>query len=235
MNNIVFEEIPNNIKLIGSGAYGKCYCTKDNRVLKLFYDSVRNLYPNIERMSSIQSSYFEFPKELVFLKEISESAFKGYFMNYIEGDYFDVINGNTDINKFIISLCKLENEIRRLTLKYRIKMYDLAYDNVLLTKDTEIKVIDTDLYTFSDCLSDEKLLLTNMSELCNLISENFIKVNERKFTISRLRSYAYDFYDGYINPSAYLFEIMEEIRKITREEVKDYNSFNEGVKLILNR
>ena len=63
MNNIVFEEIPNNIKLIGSGAYGKCYCTKDTRVLKLFYDSVRNLYPNIERMSSIQSSYFEFPKD----------------------------------------------------------------------------------------------------------------------------------------------------------------------------
>lgn len=234
--NKVYKKVPKKLTQIelGRGAYGRCFLV-DDRVFKLYYDNERDIYPNIERLSLIQSSHFEFPKELVFLKEISELTFIGYFMNYIEGDHFNAIDGKTNMNKFISALCRLENEIKRLTLEYRMKMFDLTFDNTFLTKDDEIKVIDTDLYTFSDCLDDDKLLLNNMSELSSLISEDFIKVNERRFASPRLRKYLYDFYDGSISPSTYLYEIMEEIRKITREDVADYNSFETGINLLLKK
>ena len=235
MSKIVLNNIPNlNEHELGRGAYGRCFLAKDNTVLKLFYTNERDIYQNIERMSHLESPNFAFPKDLVYLKEISDSGFIGYYMDFIEGDHFDVLDGSINLDTFLTSLCKLESEIRRLTFDYGLKIFDIAYDNSFYSSDDDIKIIDTDLYTFSD-LPYNQLLSHNFSEVSDLISEYFIRANERRFKSDRLKDYLYDFYDGLINPSAYLYEVIEEIRRESSEEIKDYNSFKNNIKLIMKR
>lgn len=236
MNKIVLDKRPSGLEEheLGRGAYGRCFLVSNNKVLKLYFTHERDIYPNIEKMSLIESPNFVFPKDLIYLKEISESGFIGYNMDFVEGDHFDVIDENVKMNIFLSALLKLEREIRRLTIDYNLKMFDIAYDNAFWTPNNEIKIIDTDLYTFSTLQFDD-ILVCNFSELNDLISDYIIRVNERKFKSDKLRKHAYDFYDGYLSASTYLFEILEEIRRELKEEVSDYKSFNKSIKLILKQ
>lgn len=220
-------------KYLGKGVFGKCYLTPGRMVYKEFnFKLPDKIYDNITRISQIENDSFVLPSILVYKNQVSIDDFLGYIMRYSKGIDFNHIFESTEMEKFILALVKLEIDMKKLS-EEKFQIYDFKAANVLYTKDDKIDVLDPDLYVYNDALNAEDVLKCNLMELEYLLDSAFIKQNPRKFKSDKLRELYNTFSYGKLLGSYYIYEIMKEIERVSKEEVKTYGDFNQGLRLIL--
>lgn len=220
-----------DLEKLGEGAFGECFRTKDGKVYKEFFRSMEKFESDIVKLSQLSIGSYVFPTELVYYPIIEFGNLKGYMMEYVTGNELYNLPFNTDMNKLLEAICILEKDTNELSSElFQIK--DMKGGNTYFTPDNKIVVIDTDLFTYISDADIENLKNGNMQEIAYLISTAVIKRNERHFKSSRLLKLYNDCYYGNVNPSCFVYEIMEEMRR-SNEEVKTYKDFYHGMKLIM--
>ncbi len=234
MNLIYDKENLYGIKSIGEGAFGTCYLTKDGKVIKIFHRNHVRFENDIKKLSTLNNGSYVFPQELLYYPIVESGYLIGYIMEYVKGNELYNLFPSTDMNKLLAAICILEKDTDRLSEEH-IQIKDMKGGNTLYTYDNRIKVIDTDLYGFIANANYNNIQNGNMQEIAYLISTAVIKRNERQFKSTRLLNLYNDSYYGKVNPSCFLFEIMEEIRRVSKEEVETYQDFYRGMRLIMRK
>ena len=214
---------------IQEGAIGTCYRIGNNEVFKKYHAEISN-YEDYRRLVGITSPSFAFPKKSIYLEKYGEEYFLGYIMDYIEGKRLSQLDGNIDIKDMFNKIDLLEKEIKLLVEQKNVIMYDLHEENLLVTPNNEIKVIDTDMFTFGyyDIIDNYK---DNMRELGLTILHFFLK--DYKFKSEKLQDYYYRcIFDGRVKPSYLLNEALLEMEKELKESINTFNDLNRSIKLI---
>lgn len=232
-NAVVREIDTDSLQYIGEGVFGKCYLTSDGKVIKIFNRNPIGFETDIQRLATLSSDSYVFPKELLYYPIIERGKLIGYTMDYIDGNPIYNLQGNVDMSELLSAVCILEKDTDMISSE-SVQIKDMKGSNTLYSNG-RIFVIDTDLYTFIDDAGYNEMKMGNLQEIAYLISTAVIKRNERKFKSTRLLNLYNDSYYGKVNPSCFLYEIMEEIRRVKGEDVKTYDDFYKGMKLIMRK
>ena len=220
-------------KYLNSGVFGNCYLTEDREVYKEFKFQVPDyVYDTLTRLSQMNFDSFVTPNELIYSDLEAIETFKGYIMRYSKGVDFNNIYYSTLMSNFLMALSKLESDIIDLS-KEKFQIYDFKAGNVFYTRNDKIDVLDMDLYRHNDAIDERSIVRCNLMELEFLLDSSFIQQNPRKFASDRLLELYNSFSDGKLLGSTYIYEIMQEIRRASGEEVTTYKDFNNGMRLIM--
>ena len=232
-NSLIVNEVPSTFKhkLIGNGASGHCYLTKDGTIVyKELHNDLLDKF-NMKEFTKLESDYISFPRTIVYQDKIDDDNIIGYLSNYVEGKTFDKISDSESIKSIITASDKLEKEIRKISFK-GVLMEDVNNpSNVIFTKNKELKIIDTDLYEI--CLSEEPFCLykANLREWGNFIM-NALK-SYYPYENSNLNDYFTRLiYYGKVKPSYVLNYMLNEMNKISKREITTLGEYKEGQKLI---
>lgn len=143
---------------IGQGDESVVYNYKNRYALKIFqlfyetenWEKLNAKCEKVASMTNLKDKDFCFP--LGMIKEF-DSNIKGCFMDYIDckdnGRDFHYLYKLNNMKDIINYLYKMDDAIRRIHRK-DVRLGDIKEDNILITKDNEIKFIDTDNYAYED-------------------------------------------------------------------------------------
>ena len=229
----VLDEIPQTYRkqFIGDGANGVCFKTEDGDVFKEFIYTPTN-QGNIEILSSLQSSFFTFPKTLVYVGEKNKDTLVGYKMDYVDGVPFDELNPNTRVEEVLESIKNIERAILELTRHHSILLFDLHNDNVLFQRDNQIKVLDTDMYEYSPSSETYENSKYNMRVWNEFMLYNFGCQFDAFYSELLNLRFEIALTNGKLKSSDILEEVICEMRKISHSEITSLDDYNEGLKLI---
>ncbi len=205
MNNKLYV---NNLDLlkkeeISHGCNGICYKTQDNMVFKQIYNPNEK---NLLELSKLYSPSFIFPSKLVYY----QNRLIGYIMEYVDGVTIKNIDLNIKTDDYIKQTDKIENEIAVLT-NYRVHLLDVGINNIMIDKNGNIKIIDTDFYSI-------KSKLNNLYSL-NLISYNYgvlypiTDISKNNFKSVTLNKYSKLVLCGKMLPSDFIIELENFLNK----------------------
>lgn len=231
-NHIVFNKGTNSLKenYLKSGCHGSCYLIGNNLVYKEM--PLEAMDPNrIRHFSFAESDYFSFPKMVVYNNQRSDENMVGYIMNYIEGIRIDKINKEEKIEDLINACEILEKEILRISRYEGIVLYDVSYDSMRYTKDKEIKLIDTDSYLFEPSEETSFNYKRSLRELSNNMM--LLLAKGYPFKDNNLsENYEKCIFYGGVKPSNMLMEILDQIRKETKENITTIEEYKEAQKIL---
>lgn len=232
-NKIILDEIPNDfmIKSLGSGVSAECFLTSDNKAFKKFYGSnLGSMYKHLTTKDRHKSDIFVFPKTYVFQYNDDPDNFIGYLMEYIDGQKLSELESTTLLRDIISMVSMIEKDMKRLTYE-GLMFTDLNTNNIIFKKDKTPKIVDTDLYesTYDDFFGE--MYRENIKELSSSIISDVIRGG---FTESHdLNGYILDsLVHGSVLPSNVLEEVMLYIKSKTGIDVKTYEEYKNGLKLI---
>lgn len=153
--NDLFRDIPEdsidykNLKLdkkITKGRSSNIYLTKDNKILKMFTsNSFTFIKDREETLKIIKNSDIDEivkPKNLVYY----DGVFIGYIMDYIpDGEAVSSLSKTLGFEEKIKIIKVIEDVMKKLHSK-KIYINDLNPDNIFITKDGKVKLIDCDSF-----------------------------------------------------------------------------------------
>ena len=218
-------------EFIGNGAFGACYKYSDNKVFKET-DCGENNFFDITNLTKLESDFFAFPNELVYVGSRDVDNLVGYKMDYVEG--IDITNTDQEINirDLIKASSDIEDEILKLSFNEGLRLYDLHSGNVFYNVDDKtFKIIDTDSFKIGPYYSREDNYKNNLQEWgFFLLFDLAYYYNFRDEDINNLFDMCVN--GGRKKPSVVLLKILEVIEKETGKEVKTLDEFIEGTNLI---
>lgn len=138
-----------NLKLdkkITKGRSSNIYLTKDNQILKMFTsNSFTFIKDREETLKVIKNSDIDEivkPKNLVYY----DGVFIGYIMDYIpDGESVSNLSKTLSFEEKIKTIKTIEDVMKKLHQK-NIYVNDLNPDNIFITKDGKVKLIDCDSF-----------------------------------------------------------------------------------------
>ena len=133
-------------KKITKGRSSNIYLTKDNQILKMFTsNSFTFIKDREETLKVIKNSDIEEivkPKNLVYY----DGVFIGYIMDYIpDGESVSNLSKSLSFEEKIKTIKTIEDVMKKLHQK-NIYVNDLNPDNIFITKDGKVKLIDCDSF-----------------------------------------------------------------------------------------
>jgi hypothetical protein len=230
---IVIDKIPEEFtyKKLGESCSGECYETKDGRVFKkykfpiTYYQSLKNI------ADYYKCNHLVLPEEFYFLKNMKEENFIGYIRALVTGTTFAHLEDNVEMVKFINALEFLEREMvanSRRSLLY----VDMNQDNLFLTPNNEIKVIDQDLYEIIGYHPYIRPVPDSMKDLASTIIHIFF--SGREFTDKRIcdnirKCGAH--IGGILRPSQLLSETSEILEQDCGSSIRTLGDFRKNLEL----
>ncbi len=197
---------------LASGKNGTCYLTSDNKVFK----NVNNIdSKRVEILSKIASDFFVFPECLVYYKD----KIVGYIMEYVDGSTFKNTDFDFNIEEYLSLIKKLEYDIAKLS-NLGITVIDSGINNVMITKDNSIKIIDTDFYSINNRYKN--IHYNNMGALTYALMYPFFDVVDYRFKSNRLNKYV-----NLLLKSRYNISSMIELLNI---ELKNSDLYSTNIK-----
>lgn len=213
-------------KYIGKGKTAYCFLMKDNRVLKLFYNSpetknmfeyFRNPVRHFYELDKAGNDTFVAPKELL----IKDGKLVGYIYDYVEGKTLNKVGLKFNIEDLITYYDKLEEDARKIS-ENKFALYDIHDKNVIFKEG--YKVIDLDKGIFVDDEIDN-IYKYNMCEINQTILYSIFNESRSKgleFKNQRMRK---EHLDTMFNDPLDMKELLKDIS----------NTYNKKYKLILNK
>ena len=204
MENIIEVENLKDLKgkKLYSGRNGTCYLTNNESVFKAI-DS-----PNEEALSKLtkyDSAHFVFPKTLVYSKN---GKLLGYIMDYVDGKTIKNIDDGFSLDKYTEEIVRIENEIATLT-NYKLHIVDCGVNNIMVSSDEKIRIIDTDFYETNSSLKN--LYQVNMTNFNYSIMYPIHDLAYHDFTSEQLNKYSMYTIDGKMKASDFIYELGGEI------------------------
>lgn len=185
INNTKIQNIEDNPKfqLLGEGAFGKVFKYK-NYALKLFFDASEEMEINEDARNLFQLRGIDlypkfYAKHNFFM--ISEYIDGKLFIDLKKEDY-EVVNDNT-IKSLLEGIKK--------TLILDIEPSDLSNENLILSKDGQIKIVDVGNFKFFDDNRYNRIMSEKDIDKRNLLLDNYIKqwfLNRVKIQINEIES-----------------------------------------------
>lgn len=227
--HIILDDISKLTKnKLSEGTEGICYLLDDNNIFKHFrYNHYNDNY--MEGLVLLSSPQIAFPTKLVYS---SDNILIGYIMPYMKGNNF--IEKNVNIKTFISSLNSIEKETKNLTKDHLLKMMDIHGGNIIISPEDTIKLIDVSLWEFDKGNDPYYVYRHNIKELANaFLYEMLTSLHFGAFINDNLENYYLQaVLSGKCLPSYVLFEAVKLMEKELKEEVRTYEEFSEGIKLI---
>lgn len=231
---IVIDKIPEEFthKKLGESCSGECYETKDGRVFKKYKFPIK-YYQSLKSIADFyKCNHLVLPEEFYFLKNMKEENFIGYIRALVTGTTFAHLEDNVEMVKFIRALEFLEREMvanSRRSLLY----VDMNEDNLFLTPNNEIKVIDQDLYEIIGYHPYIRPVPDSMKDLASTIIHVFFTGKE--FTDSRIHDNIRKcgaHIGGVLRPSQLLSETSEILEQDCGTSIRTLGDFRKGLKLV---
>lgn len=161
--------IINKDNIIGQGLYGSVYRLSANECVKI-YKGKNSIEINPEVLKTIRELCLYNFYELHSLLYTKDGNFKGYTMKYYDDYDIDILTTTTEYT--LDNLYSLRDSIQRMTVN-NIYIHDMHTGNIILG-DSEITVIDADLYTFNQIYDNNALRIKNFTALNNLFIEIYM-------------------------------------------------------------
>ena len=220
-----------DLPIIGQGHTGVSYLTKDGQVLKYILGSKEH-YNDLQMFTYIKNDNFAFPRALVYFEEPVQEKFLGYTMQYFEGVDFRHLNPNTNFNHLLTECDKIEEDINTLSSRNAIYMDDINPSNVIYTNNGELKVIDTDFYSYFPSEEEYLLYRHNMYEWGNFLL-TMLAFNEFPFENSKINDlYLNSILYGKTSPTRVIRYLLEEIKDKTNHDVETLDEFHKSLSLV---
>lgn len=207
-------KILSGARFIGCGTTGFCFLLPDNKVIKLYYESVRkrelfdmhgiNLIRFFEYLNTFNNDTFYGPIELL----MNGDRVIGYIKNLSYGKTINHMSGRITIDDFENMIDTLIKDVK-LVSKRNLRIGDMHQRNIMY--NSAFSIIDLDDSYFCDRFSYDRLVKYNMGDLLYVITKSVFKVRDSHdvyFRNSKLdESYkkaVYRDYEEYFNFLEYL-------------------------------
>lgn len=209
---------------IGHGCCADCFMINDSEVFKMM--RFPSNYDSVYKNSKYISDTFVFPKKLVFSKK--DNSYLGYIMDYVNGVTIRNLEGNTNIYDYIRAIKKVEEDIAKMS-NYKVDLVDISPNNVMYTKDSSIKIIDTDFYNHD--VNSNKLYSHNIHRLNKSVTEPIFDIYEYRFMNDKIKQETRKLIETKILVSDYINMLCEEIDKRDLE-VNNIDDCKKGLRLL---
>ena len=210
------------VKGLGHGKCADCYLTKDNKVLKVFYNP--NYFEDrVKKVYKLNVPKLVFPDEIVKLND----DFIGYLMEPIDGTLIDKVS-SIDIETFIREVRLLEYSIAELAIK-KYFLFDCRSENIMYTKDGHLVIIDTDFYVEEK--NNKELYSNNLSYFSPQLLGPILNIDETEFKSKKLNHLKNLLLEGKYLPSKFLVDLLKELRSKTINTTEELKN---KVKLVKN-
>lgn len=161
--------IINKDNTIGQGLYGSVHRLSANECIKIYKrKNILEIEPEV--LKAIRDLCLNNFYEIYSLLYTKEGSFKGYTMKYYDDYDIDILTTTTEYT--LDNLYSLRDSIQKMT-ENNIYIHDMHTGNIILG-DSEITVIDADLYTFNRFYDGNVLRIKNLTVLNNLFVEIYM-------------------------------------------------------------
>jgi hypothetical protein len=189
-----------DLKIIGMGTTAICFLTKDNKVLKLYYNSFNkneNILNQMELLNEISNDTLIGPEELL-INDKGEII--GYLYDYINAKTLSSTKNSLVIGEIINMYDKLKNDIKVASDKKFI-LGDLHSKNILI--NSLFYIIDLDRGYIKDDYTKEEIFSLNMKKINKEIIYALFNVRYDKL-ISFYNIDIENLYHNISNPNSFL-------------------------------
>lgn len=201
-----------NKKILGRGAFSKCYLLEDGNVLKIF-NRPKNLYEmeHFKYFIKYSNDSFVFPFEFIY----DSGWFYGYIMKKAPGETFLCAFPKSNLENLSKHSVKLESDIDYIS-DAGIVLYDLHDENILYD-GFKYSVIDPDENGISRNIiyARENNNKTHSTLLCNLFLSNIEKASNTRLIRENIEKYK----KMIIRPSDMIMQIKEDMENYYKEEI----------------
>ena len=157
----------NEMEELGRGACSVVYKCDDNSVIKVLNEAGKEMFDkeNFSNIVGINNDTCVFPKKTLLI----DGEFKGYTMDYIQGEMLHDIIKKIDLKTLTKAIKKVENDLKLLS-KEKILLQDLNHGGVMWEdKESRIKIIDTDFFYKENLAQEEQCYSSNITSFNTLI------------------------------------------------------------------
>ncbi len=168
---LYYKELPE--RLIASpiksehGINQSCYFVEETKEVFKRIESSTEMIRRYRYFSYLHSDVFVFPRTIVFKgKDHNDPDLEllGYLTPYIQGTVLGDLDRNVLISDMVNALATVSTGIMHEICYPMIDLCDVNLGNMIYTPDKEIKIIDTDLYEYSDIDEPSVLFRYNIAE-----------------------------------------------------------------------